>query len=139
MLKIVAAVGSTLAVALAAALPGSAMRIPARPHVQQVNMTFLRGDRVLEGNIALAPGVPVRITVTNYTRAFHTFTVPGLHVSELVLPAHQNGPTRTTFTFTPNTSGLFAWHCAICPSGIHGKRHDMSGTLYVIVSPSAVP
>lgn len=139
MLKIVVAVGSSFVVALAAASPGSAMRPSASPHPQQVNMTFLRGDRVLEGNIALAAGVPVRITVTNYTRQFHTFTVPGLHLSELVLPAHQNTPTRTTFTFTPNTWGTFAWHCAICPSGIHGKRHDMGGTLYVIVSPSALP
>ena len=138
MLKIMVAVGTILAAALAAS-PGSAMRPSTSPHVQQVNMTILRGDRVLEGNIALAPGVPVRMTVTNFTRDSHTFTVPGLNLSEIILPAHENAPTRTTFTFTPKTWGSFAWHCAICPSGIHGKRHAMSGTLYVIVNPSALP
>jgi hypothetical protein len=138
MLKTMMAVGTILAAALAAS-PGSAMRPSTSPHVQQVNMTILPGDRMLEGNIALAPGVPARMTVTNYTRDSHTFTVPGLHVNEIIRPAHGNAPTQTTFTFTPDGWGTFAWHCAICPSGIHGKHHIMSGSLYVIVNPSALP
>ena len=138
MLKTMIAVGTILAAALAAS-PGSATRPSTNPHVQQVNMMILPGDRILEGDIALAPGVPARMTVTNYTRDAHSFTVPGLHLNEIIRPGHDNAPTRTTFTFTPNEWGTFTWHCAICPSGIHGKHHTMSGTLYVIVNPSALP
>jgi hypothetical protein len=103
MLKTMMAVGTILAAALAAS-PGSAMRPSTSPHVQQVNMTILPGDRMLEGNIALAPGVPARMTVTNYTRDSHTFTVPGLHVNEIIRPAHGNAPTRRRSP-SPRTDG----------------------------------
>jgi hypothetical protein len=139
MLRIAATIGSTLALALVVAAPGSALPSSAKPHIQQVGITFLAGDRVLEGNIALAAGVPVRLTVTNHTHEFHTFTVPGLHMSKLVPPARGGAPTQTTFTFTVHKQGVFAWHCLICPSGIHGKRHSMTGNLYLIIDPTALP
>ncbi len=132
-----AAFGAAAAAALVAAVPAVAAS-PA-PHPQQVGISFLRGDRVAEGNVALAAGIPVHLTVTNYTSEFHTFTVPALHVSVLVPPAHGGTPAHATATFTPHQWGVFAWHCLICPSGIHGRQHDMVGELYVIVSPSALP
>lgn len=139
MLRIAATIGSTLALALAAAPPGSAQRLPAKPHLQQVSITFLAGDRVLEGNLALASGVPVRVTVTNFTHEFHTFTVPSFHLSKLVLPARGQAPARTTFTFTPHKRGVVAWQCVICPSGIHGRHHRMGGNLFLIIDPTALP
>lgn len=139
MLRLAVLAASALALSLAAAIPGPAAGAPGAPHVQRVSITFLAGDRVLEGNVALAAGVPVQMTVINYTRQFHTFTVPGLKLSQMILPARGNGPRRTTFTFTPKAWGTFAWHCVICPSGVHGKRHSMDGSLYAIVSPTALP
>jgi hypothetical protein len=110
MLKTIIAVGTILAAALAAS-PGSAMRPSTTPHVQQVNMTILPGDRILEGNIALAPGVPARMTVTNYTRDTHTFTVPGLHLNEIIPPPAKTIPhgrrsplPRTTGARSPGTA-----------------------------------
>ena len=85
------------------------------------------GDRVAEPNIALAPGLPVRMTIVNRTHEFHPFTVTGLGVSELIRPAHGSTPGQTTFTFTANQWGVFAWHCLICPSGKHGRPHAMGG------------
>lgn len=137
MRKMLVAVGSSLAVALGAAAPVAAVR--GRPHVQRVGITIRAGDRVAESNFALAPGVPVRITVTNYTQEFHTFTVPGLGLSELILPAHGNVARRTTFTFTARRWGSFAWRCVICPSGAHGRPHSMGGTVYLLIDPSALP
>jgi hypothetical protein len=140
-MKLLAAVGLGVALAPAAAASASSGRgSAARPHVQAVAITILKGDRVSgAANIALAPGVPVRITVTNFTQQFHTFSSPGLGVNTLVLPARGGTATKTTFTFTPHAWGSFAWRCEICPSGIHGQRHSMGGVLYLIVDPSALP
>jgi heme/copper-type cytochrome/quinol oxidase subunit 2 len=138
MLKILAAVGSSLVLSLAAVPTGRAG--PAtKVHVQKVALTILPGDRIVEPNLALAPGLPVRMTVTNATHEFHTFTVPALGISRLILPADNHGARKTTFTFNTNRWGSVAWYCVICPSGMHGKAHTMGGTLYPIINPSALP
>ena len=138
MLKMLAAMSIVaLALGAAAAVAGGA---PGRsPGVQQIGVSILRGDRVTEGNFALAPGVPVRVTVTNHTHEFHTFTVPGLALSELILPAQGETATKTTFSFTPLQRGSFAWHCLICPAGMHGRPHTMGGIFYLIINPSVMP
>lgn len=127
----------SVAVFLAVASTATAGRAD-RPHPQRVELTIAGGDHLDAGNVALAPGVPVRMTVINYTHEFHTFTVSALGISKLILPASGTTPRRTTFTFTPRKPGWFVWHCLICPSGTHGKPHDMSGMLYMIISPTAV-
>lgn len=125
----------------AAFLVASAFATPksAGTNVQNISIVVLKNDMAVGGNVALAAGVRVRVTITNFTRQFHTFTVPGLHVSVLIRPANGHGPRTTVATFTPRQMGVFAWHCAICPSGIHGRHHAMAGMLYVIVDPSALP
>lgn len=138
MLKILAAVGSSLALSLAVA-PAPRATPTAKLHVQKVNLTILPGDRVVEPNVALAPGLPVRMTVTNTTHEFHTFTVPALGVSRLILPAGKDGARKTTFSFEPKLWGSATWYCIICPSGTHGPQHAMRGTLYAIVDPSSIP
>jgi len=116
----------------------------AKPHVQHMAFTIVSvgqgraGDEVAPvGNFAIAPGVPVRVTVTNFTRQLHTFTVPGLHVSAAILPAQGRTPRKTTFTFTAHEGGAFTWHCVVCVGQHH--RHVMAGTVYAIVDPSVVP
>jgi hypothetical protein len=138
VLKMLASIGSSVALAFVAATSVAGAAPGGNSYVQKVGITILTGDRVTEANIALAPGVPVRITVTNYTREFHTFTVPGLGLSELVLPARGHTPRETTFSFTPHQWGSFAWHCVICPTRMHGTPHTMGGTIYLITDPSAL-
>jgi hypothetical protein len=111
----------------------------ALPQAQNVSITIRAGDRVMAPNVALAPDVPVRLTVVNFTHDFHTFTIAGLDVSALVLPALGLTPQRTLVTFTPRATGALRWHCVICPSGAHGQRHAMSGEVYLIIDPSALP
>lgn len=139
MLKMLASIGSSVALALVAATSVAGAAPGGTAYVQKVGVTILMGDRVTEANIALAPGLPVEITVTNYTREFHTFFVPGLGLSELILPARGHTPRETTFSFTPHQWGSFAWHCSICPSGMHRQPHSMAGILYLIINPSALP
>lgn len=129
--------------ALATSGPAAAVAASPAAHVQQLQMTIVGTASVermfpSQGNIAIAAGVPVRITVTNYTRESHTFTVPGLHVSALIRSAHGNTPTKTTFTFTASRQGVFKWYCAFCITGMHGTPHTMGGTVYAIINPSAL-
>jgi len=131
-------IGASTVVSASAAVSGPAAR-PASAHTQHVSITIRGGDRILESNFALAPGVPVQITVTNFTHEFHTFTIPGLNVSALILPSVGHTPKATIVAFTAHASGPFRWHCAICPSGAHGRRHAMGGTVYLIIDPSALP
>lgn len=138
MLKILAAAGASLVLSLAA-VPAGRASPAANVRVQKVELTILRGDRVVEPNLALAPGLTVRMTVTNATHEFHTFTIPTLGVSRLILPADSHGARKTTFTFKANSWGSMTWYCIICPSGKHGPPHTMRGNLYLIIDPSAIP
>ena len=133
--RFAAALGAVALSSLAAGVTAA----PAGTHVQHVSLTIRSGDRIQEPNLALAPGVPVRLAVTNYTHEFHTFTVPALGLSALIEPAHGTSPTTTTVSFTSWNAGPLRWHCAVCPSGMHGRKHAMSGMLYLVVRPSALP
>jgi hypothetical protein len=142
LIRLLTATGSVAAIAAFSGLSASAAPTTgprADPQVQNVSITFRAGDRVSAPNFALAPGVPVRLTVVNYTHEFHTFTITGLKVSALILPAVGHTPKTTLVTFTPRVTGALKWHCAICPSGAHGMRHTMTGEAYLIMDPSVLP
>ena len=134
---LVAAIGALTAPAASAAVPWLIAQ-PTGVHVQQVALTIQSGDRMIEPNFALAPGVPVRITITNFTHEFHTLTIPGLHVSALIGPSVGHTPRVTTVAFTTHATGPYDWHCVICPSGAHGVRHAMGGTIYMIIGRSVL-
>lgn len=141
------AVAAALVVALAAIVAATAW--PAggatRAHVQRVTITILPSSAshtdavAIPPNVAIAPGVAVSVTLVNYTRDFHTFTIPGLHVSAMAVPATAKGPGKTTITFRALKWGTFAWYCVICQRGMHGPAHHMTGRIYVITDPRAVP
>jgi hypothetical protein len=143
-LRIVATAGlaalmSSLTIGSASAAVSGAVAQPAGVHTQHVSITIQRGDRIVEPNFALAPGVPVQIRVTNFTHEFHTFTIAGLNVSALILPSVGQTPKTTVVVFTPQFAGPFTWRCVLCPSGAHGQRHTMGGTAYIILDPSTLP
>ena len=146
LLATVALTGAATAVfAVAAwAIPEQASMHVAKPHVQHMAFTIVSlgrgaaGDEVAPvANFAIAPGVPVRVTVKNFTHQVHTFTAPGMHVSVPILPARGQTPRTTTFTFVAHEGGAFAWHCVVCVGQHH--RHVMAGTVYAIVDPSVLP
>jgi hypothetical protein len=142
LVRLLTATGFAAAAAALSGVSASAATTvgqPAFPQVQNVSLTFMAGDRVSAPNFALAPGVPVRLTIVNYTHEFHTFTITGLNVSALIRPAVGQASTTTTVSFTPRATGTFKWHCVICPSGAHGMRHQMGGAVYLIINPSALP
>ena len=141
---VVSAGVATAAFAVSAPITwGTTHMAGSKPHVQHMAFTVVSvgrgkaGDEVTPvGNFAIAPGVPVRVTVTNYTHQVHTFTVPGMHVNVAILPARGRTPKKTTFTFTAREGGAFAWHCMVCAAQHH--RHVMGGTIYAIVDPSVL-
>ena len=94
---------------------------------QNVTIHIQPGEVVRDPNIAVIPGVPVRLTVINTSREFHSFTIPQLHVNAVVMP-HR----ATTITFTPHETGVYRWHCDFCPAVHHSG--GMSGTLYALVA-----
>ena len=130
--------GATLVMSVAALAVVSLSSASSRPAAQDVTLVIRGGDRIVEPNFALAPGVAVRLSITNFTHEFHTFTIPGLDVSALIAPAGRVH-TTTVVTFTPRKGGTFRWHCVVCPSGVHGRPHTMGGAVYVIMNPSALP
>lgn len=141
------AAGLAAAAAASAAVASGHARAPtAHPaHAQQLALVVRSaghgGEQVSPsgGNIAIAPGVPVRVTITNYTHMYHTFTVPGLHVGVMVTPGRANAPSKTTFTFTAWESGTFKWFCAFCDHGGPGHRDHMGGSVYAVIDPSSLP
>ena len=111
----------------ASAMPPQNLAITIRPVVGTVH-----GEHVTIPTFAVAPGLAVRITFTNYTHQAHTFTAPGLGVSAFIRAAHGKGPATTVVTFTAHKHGVFGWTCHMCPDGQSGDT-TMKGKIYAIV------
>jgi hypothetical protein len=82
-------------------------------------------EHVPMANFAVSPGVPVTLTIRNYTREAHTFVAPSLGLDVKIAPGSMTAPTVTRFTLVA-AYGVFAWHCTDCPG-------DMQGKIYAIV------
>ena len=112
----------------ASVMPPQNLAIAIRPA-----SSAMHDEHVMPLHLAVAPGLPVQITFTNYTGKFHTFTAPGLGVSALIRPAHGNTPTQTTVTFTTHSYGTFSWACKLCPGANDQNGAAMQGKIYSIV------
>ena len=122
-----------LAVTIGFALPASAATNSLwKP--QTLTITVSKTDHAAPMNLAVWPGEKIVIKVLNYSYGFHTFTIPALNVSALILPAKAAGPRVTVVTFLAPKHGVVGWHCVICPSGVHGKHHAMQGKLYAMTA-----
>ena len=128
------AVAAAAVAAAALALPAGA-RGPWDPLAgtgpQRVTIHILHstGGRevVLDPNVAIIPGVPVRLTIINSSNEFHSFTIPQLHVNAVVMPAR-----ATTISFTAPGVGVYHWRCDFCPTVHHAG--SMGGTIYALVT-----
>jgi heme/copper-type cytochrome/quinol oxidase subunit 2 len=129
-------VAAVTAVAVASVAAPALARSPWDPLAmngsQRVTMHITKGDVVTDGNIAVVPAVPVRLTVINATRDFHSFTIPQLHVNAVVMPGSPSHPRATTITFTAPQVGAYRWHCDFCPAVHHAG--GMSGMLYALTT-----
>ena len=120
-----------LAVTIGFALPASAATNSLwKP--QTLTITVSKTDHAMPMNLAVWPGEKVVLRVRNYSHTFHTFTIPALSVSALILPAKGASPRVTRVTFVAPKNGVVDWLCVICPSGVHGKSHSMRGKLYAM-------
>jgi len=133
-----AALAATLAPNAAAQRGPSGLRTSAMPP-QNVAIAIRptndasHGEHVAPLHFAVAPGLHIHVTFTNYTGMFHTFTAPGLGVSALIRPATGNTPARTTVTFTAHEYGAFSWTCLLCPGQEGGNGAAMRGKIYAII------
>ena len=122
-----AAVAVTIGLALPASAATNSLWKP-----QTLTITVSETDHASPMNVAVWPGEKVVLRVRNYSHAFHTFTIPALGVSALILPSKGVGARVTRVTFVAQRHGVVDWLCVICPSGIHGKSHVMRGKLYAM-------
>ena len=83
-------------------------------------------EHVPMANFAVSPGVPVTLTVRNYTREAHTFVAPSLGLKIQIAPGSSSSPTVTRFTLVA-PYGVFAWHCTDCPGDMQGKVYAIVG------------
>lgn len=77
-------------------------------------------------NLAVRPGVPVRLTIVNRSHETHTFTIPELGINQIVTPTLGGVATRTVVTFTA-PYGVFPWHCEPC-------HEEMGGAIYAVIA-----
>ena len=101
---------------------------------QTLTITVSKTDHAMPMNLAVWPGEKIVLKIRNYSHGFHTFTVPALGVSALILPAKGTSPRMTLVTFLAPKHGVVDWLCVICPSGVHGKHHAMRGKLYAMTA-----
>jgi hypothetical protein len=83
-------------------------------------------EHVPMANFAVSPGVPVTLTIRNYTREAHTFSAPSLGLNFKIAPGSPTAPTVTRFTLVA-PYGVFAWHCRDCPGDMQGKIYAIAG------------
>ena len=87
-------------------------------------------DRMVGPNLVVRPGRIV-LTIINYARHAHTFSVRGLGIERVVLPGSPTQPSTTVVKFTA-PHGTFTWYCRLpC-------KHAMSGEIYVSLNPAPV-
>jgi plastocyanin len=123
LLFVVVATGTAM-VAAFIALGSASGGAPVATPPQHVTMEVWPGDRIVGQNLVVQPGRIV-VTIINYARHAHTFSVPSLGVERVALPGSPSAPTVTTVKFTAS-DGVYGWLCKL-PCG-----HGMRGDIYVV-------
>jgi len=82
-------------------------------------------EHVATANFAVRPGVPVTLTIRNYTREAHTFTAPSLGLDVKIKPGSRTAPSVTRFTVVA-PYGVFDWRCTDCPGDMRGKIYAIA-------------
>jgi hypothetical protein len=114
-----------LAVAVAVASGGNASSGVVPP--QHVTLEVFPGDAMIGPKLVVQPG-PVVLTIRNYARHAHTFSVPQLGIEQVVLPGSSSAPTTTVVRFTA-PRGAFTWFCRLPCKSL------MSGDVFAVEHP----
>lgn len=107
---------------------GPAGPSPATAAAQHLTMKVLTdSDRMVGPNLVARPGQIV-LTIVNYARHAHTFSIPRLGVDRVVLPGSPTHPSISVIRFS-TPYGTFHWYCKLpC-------RQAMAGDLYISWNP----
>ncbi|EJY54429.1 metallophosphoesterase [Alicyclobacillus hesperidum URH17-3-68] len=107
---------------------GSTTNTTTKLSMQTVALTVLPGSRlgadgklhdtVTNPNFTVVKGVPVKLSVYNYSANQYTLvnTMLGLRLHIAAAP-RQGVPMISTITFTPTTEGAFSWRCTASVDG----------------------
>ncbi len=68
-------------------------------------------DAYLPGRFTVRAGSKIRVTISNFDPAPHTFTARGLGLNVIVRGGSATHPSATTFTFTAPKAGSYRWQC----------------------------
>lgn len=97
-------------------------------------------DAFINGDIKITQGKKVTLHFYNYDDGTHTYTSPDLGLNIKIKGSEKKGePAETTYTFSPDKTGTFAWICADPCDGENGQwamTHDgyMKGHITVLPS-----
>jgi plastocyanin len=130
----------------ALAIPVAASASPAATSVQTVALAIKSDtehgrmgpdgkwhDAYLPGRFTVRAGSRLRVTISNYDTAPHTFTAPGLHVNAIVRAGSASRPSTTTFTFTAPKPGSYRWRClGSCDTWAMRRLGFMTGVVTVV-------
>ena len=87
---------------------------------QHLTLTVVNDHDQLAGtNLVVRPG-PIALTIVNYARHAHTFSIPALGIERVIRPGSPTAPTTTVVRFLA-PRGAFIWFCRLpCEKGMTG-------------------
>lgn len=82
--------------------------------------------------LTMSVGTTYDVTILNYSKDGHTWTLPELNVNAVVPVGSSSSPSVTHFTVTPKKAGTYQWFCAVpCEKWSMATNGFMRG--YVVV------
>ena len=138
LVPVVLAAAAALAVPLALARPAPAVRQVALA-IKSDTEHAKKGpdgkwhDAYLPAAFTVHSGQKVKVTISNYDPAVHTFTSAKLGLDVKIAPGAASHPRTTTFTFTAPKPGSYTWQClGRCDSWAMTHLGYMMGVVRVV-------
>ncbi len=89
-------------------------------------------EAYVPGNLTMKVGTTYDVTILNYSKNGHTWTLPNLSVNAVVPVGSPSSPSVTHFTVKPTKAGTYQWFCAVpCEKWSMATNGFMRG--YVVV------
>ena len=89
-------------------------------------------DAFTPASIKVKAGETVVVHVMNFDDGPHSFNATGLGINTILMGGAANAPRETTFTFTADKPGVYAWHCdPKCDPWAMKHEGYMKGTITV--------
>ena len=89
-------------------------------------------EAYVPGALTMTVGTTYDVTILNYSKDGHTWTLPDLNVNAVVPVGSISSPSVTHFTVTPKKAGTYQWFCAVpCEKWSMATNGFMRG--YIVV------